>query len=541
MDVEITFKNYRCFSDSNPATFLMKDGFTALIGVNNSGKSTILKFFYEFRKLFKFLSEPSYDHLGLMLGGFGRNADQFINPYDEVFCNTNDRDLEIKISFKNNNSKFENPILEAVSIILTRHSKRLLLKLYTSKGDLHLDKEELNPPKSYSFFDGKILNYDGSVLLKEKKPVVDMKEAFDVFKILTDTLYVGAFRNVINARSSEGYYDVRVGLDFVHDWRVFKTGQDKKQNEEIYSVTDSLKHIFGFNSLEINASASDDTLQLFINGKSYKLHEIGSGISQFIFVLANACIKKPSYILIDEPELNLHPSLQLDFLTSLGAYASKGTIFATHSMGLARASSDRIYSVNKYEDEASEITEFESTPRLPELLGELSFSGYRELGFDKILLVEGPTEVKTLQQFLRWDKKDHKIVILPLGGKSLINGNAAQQLEEIKRISENVYALIDSEKTSLEEELQPRIKEFVEICKKCKITCRVLERRAIENYFTENAIRRVKGANYGALKKYQKLSDAPLSWSKSDNWRIAREMNPKDLEDTDLGEFLKLL
>jgi hypothetical protein len=70
-----------------------------------------------------------------------------------------------------------------------------------------------------------------------------------------------------------------------------------------------------------------------------------------------------------------------------------------------------------------EVQELESMSGLSEFLGELNFSGYRELGFDKVLLVEGPKEVKTIQQLLRKYKKDHKIVLLPLGGRanSLIN------------------------------------------------------------------------------------------------------------------------
>ncbi|NJD78916.1 MAG: hypothetical protein FIB08_17790 [Candidatus Methanoperedens sp.] len=276
-----------------------------------------------------------------------------------------------------------------------------------------------------------------------------------------------------------------------------------------------------------------------INGKSYFLSEVGSGITQFILVLANAAMKKPAYILIDEPELNLHPSLQLDFLTTLGSYASEGILYSTHSIGLARSSADRVYTVRKDANNGSEITELEATPRLSEFLGELNFSGYRELGFDKILLVEGPTEIKTIQQFLRLYEKDHKIVLLPLGGDSLINGLSELELEEIKRISENTSALIDSERSSSGARLSHNRMAFVEICKKIGINCHVLERRAIENYFTDRALKNAKGEEYNALQFYQKLGDIKPSWSKHENWRIAREMNLNDLNATELGDFLR--
>jgi AAA15 family ATPase/GTPase len=43
MDIDITIKNYRCFADSQPARIQLKNGFTALVGANNAGKSTLSK------------------------------------------------------------------------------------------------------------------------------------------------------------------------------------------------------------------------------------------------------------------------------------------------------------------------------------------------------------------------------------------------------------------------------------------------------------------------------------------------------------------
>ncbi|MCH7999656.1 MAG: AAA family ATPase, partial [Chloroflexi bacterium] len=267
----------------------------------------------------------------------------------------------------------------------------------------------------------------------------------------------------------------------------------------------------------------------------------GSGLTQFILVLVNAAVQQPSFVLIDEPELNLHPSLQLDFLTTLTSYSSHGILFATHSLGFARASADSIYSVRIIDEGESEVSPLEATPRLSEFLGELSFSEYQELGFNRVLLVEGATDVKTVQQFLRRNRKDHEVVLLPLGGSQLINKSAEAQLHEIKRISGKVAALIDSEREAPDAKLARRIEGFMEASKNAGVRCHVLERRAIENYFTDAAVRRVKGGNYKALEPYQALRDAELGWAKSENWRIAREMSLDDLEGTDLGKFLNSL
>lgn len=50
--MKIEIKNYRCIPDSNPLRLDFDLGQTiAFVGPNNSGKSAVLGFFYEFRPL----------------------------------------------------------------------------------------------------------------------------------------------------------------------------------------------------------------------------------------------------------------------------------------------------------------------------------------------------------------------------------------------------------------------------------------------------------------------------------------------------------
>lgn len=101
--------------------------------------------------------------------------------------------------------------------------------------------------------------------------------------------------------------------------------------------------------------------------------------------------------------------------------------------------------------------------------------------------------------------------------------------------------MIDSERSSDSEALGPSRKAFAELCAKAKIECLVLERRAMENYLTDRAVKLVKGENYRALGHYDKLKDVNPAWGKEENWRIAREMNLEEIDQTDLGKFLHKL
>ncbi len=47
--VIINIFNYRCFSGIHSATLDLSNGYTALVGINNSGKSSLIRIFYELR------------------------------------------------------------------------------------------------------------------------------------------------------------------------------------------------------------------------------------------------------------------------------------------------------------------------------------------------------------------------------------------------------------------------------------------------------------------------------------------------------------
>lgn len=524
MEIDLLLKNYRCFQ--RPARISLRRGFTGLIGINNSGKSSLLKSFYEFRNLFGILY-PNGNMLQALLGNAQGFAPIGTADNEELFCNVNERNLEIEFEFRGDfNANQLCP--KRFVITIGRRTMGFTIKIFNKHGEIIIQ------PNDNLDFSGEILRQNGT-------PIAALSHLFNAVRPLVNALYLGPFRNIINVGTNSNYFDIHTGEQFVKTWKSFKTGSSKKNNEAIYKLTRDIGRIFEYQSLEINPAEGEQTLQIFINGKSYRLSELGAGIAQFILVLANAAIKNPPYLLIDEPELNLHPTLQLDFLTTLASYASEGIYFATHNIGLARASADRIYSVRKISEGNAEITPYESTPHLSEFLGELSYAGYRELGYDQVLLVEGPTEVKVIQQFLRLYKKAHKVVIIHLGGDSSINGNADADLEELAKLSNKVKALIDSERTTADAPLPNNRQQFLELCEARHIPCQVLTRRATENYFTDRAIKTALGSEYEQLGEYQRLKDANLKWNKRDNWRIAREMTLNDLQGTDLNAFLESL
>lgn len=531
MRIELTLKNYRCFPDSSPARIIIEDGkWTALVGVNNSGKSSLLRFFYEFRQQLAVLTDKSHIR-GLVRGAeLGGGYPKSVRDASEVFHKHNSRPLmvQIRASATDNDEGQSDRSITGVVVDFSRNNP----------GSMKL--------RSMTFDNDKALTLSNTAdyrsdLLHSNGAEVDVDFFRSAMYKLGDTFYIGSFRNLLNTGAKNDYYDIQVGDAFINQWREMQTGNSLQQNMACVEVVEAIQRMFGYERLTIQAANSNDTLHLEIDRHAYKLHELGAGIAQFVLVLANVAMRRPSYLLIDEPELNLHPSLQLDFLSTIGGFAKHGVLFATHSVGLARASADRIYAVRRKSQGVSELAEWDGTRHLPELLGALSYSGYQAVGFDKVLLVEGTTEVRTIQQFLRKLRKDHQVLLVPLGGSSFINGDRAHELAELQRITTHLYAVIDSERQSAGAVLASDRENFRQTCESLGIQCLVLERRAMDNYLTDAAIKQVKGEKYSALGHFDELKRATYAWGKHENWRIASEMTLDDIKDTDLGQFLRQL
>ncbi|MGV2292260.1 AAA family ATPase [Trinickia sp. YCB016] len=523
---QIVIKNYRCFSDESPARFEISKGMIAFLGINNSGKSALLKFFQELRNVW--IQASTFQGVGSPTAF----AAAFIHVFDqeEVFCDLNERSMSIEMEALNvpetdlsNRKNITKIILSCARTNAT--PKQWSLKYFSKNYEIPTNQGAAIIPDGF-----KIQNQGAEYNLAPIR---------EILNLLANSLYIGPFRNAITVGSG-AHYELTVGETFINTWNEWQNGANKANNRAINSVTENIRRVMGFSQLNITASIQTKTLQLNIENRPYKLNEVGAGLAQLIVVFGNALIRKPAIVLIDEPELNLHPRLQLEFLTNLGSYASYGVVFATHSMGLARSAAEKIYAVSRIAGKSS-IAPYEKRVDLIELLGELSFSAYRELGCRKLLLVEGTTDVKVMQQLLRKVGKDHEVVVLPLGGNSLARGGVDHELAELKRVAEEIWAIVDSERETEGGAPAQVRSEFAKSCENLGFKVLLTSRRATENYFPDSAVKTALGNSFSALGPFERLESHANAWAKADNWRIAQAMERASFEETDLGAFINTI
>lgn len=534
--ITIEVKNYRCFSDAYPLKFtLQTSDCISFIGVNNSGKSTALKFIYEFRNLFLHITSAEIWKSIFKSKRIEINLTGLLD-HNDIFNFHNKSPLSIKLDFAYDSNK--SGVLESLELVLDRNSFNgsnpiLIPKYWKLYSGIRVEDALSNVTVEKD-------NITVSAKLKEQQlPILDVSSFSDILHLLGKSIYIGAFRNAINTGTKD-YFDLRVGTSFVEDWNRWKGGDSTQQNLQIIEVIEEIKELLDLKSLSIDSNDKRTSLKITYNGKPYKLEDVGSGIAQIIVILGNILIKNPRLILIDEPELNLHPSLQLSFLKLLEKH-SECILFSTHSIGLARSASTKIYTIKK-NDTHSIMTSWEGLKNLVEFAGELSFSSLKEIGCEKILLVEGPSELKSFQTLLRLLGKEKQFLILPLGGGSLISNQFEQIALELTRLSPNIFSIIDSEKSKEDEDLKRNIQDFKKICDSSKIECHILERRSFENYLSSDHIAKFKDIEVSKMPRlnpYDKVPDKiPGGWNKNNNWKIIQSMGLEGIKDTDLLNFI---
>jgi len=511
-------------------------GTTAFVGQNNTGKSTILKLLWEIRPLFEaFLRDYS-------LQKFLRGSDSFLEvtwpetnqPPKEMFNDNDEKQLPVEIEIAVVPEGHIDDLDDEVSRVrfIIRRDNQVQCMMF---GQIQ--------SQSFTFSKKHVVDRENGIISEEghNGNPLGISAICTALRILFQASYFPAFRFAEGATTDGQYYDSSVGTSFIRQWKRLKNGPSKEDNRKASAVTKKISEIFDFDDFDLVAGTDDEHLRVSINDSPARLDEVGAGITQAIMLLTYCMVEEPSFVLVDEPELNLHHNAQMKLLQALLGYTRYGIIFSTHNLGLARRCADRINCVTRQSPTTAPfIHPYENHPYLAEIYQALTYSGYFDYDAKKVLLVEGPTDVKVFKRFLKLYDKDHEFIILNLGGGSMINGKRTFELEELQRLAEEIVVIIDSERTSSNMKLGRDRHDFINIVKRLGFRCCVLERRATENYLSQTAVNAVMAGDRKALGEFDKL-DNGTHWPKEKNHKIAQSMSRSELEDTDLGRFIASL
>lgn len=200
----VTLKNYRPFADSAPLRIAIEPGFTALVGPNNSGKSSFLRFIYESREIWRPFGERS--HIINYANGTPNAEVIGVGDPAEIFHNQNDRPITIAVEFGTARSQ----ALAKVELTLHRptpgNSPPMSTKVYAHGSD--------EPLQGLSPVTAAIDGVTVEAVQGRDARIADVRPFSAFATELRDSVYVGPFRNAIT-EGKASYFDLSIGTSFI--------------------------------------------------------------------------------------------------------------------------------------------------------------------------------------------------------------------------------------------------------------------------------------------------------------------------------------
>lgn len=327
----ISFKNYKAFSEKQ--TMQLKP-ITVLIGKNSSGKSSVAKLFTLFENSLKGeIKEP----LLLKNNGVELGAD-----FDNLFPDNNPGGITLNFQIV-----FENNVQIEVDLFPKKDGYGLYIIQWKYKDDTQeFDMQESEVELSNQCYLNSIneefyeCEFKGFIPTKfvKKDTTKNLSENFKISKIDVD--YIGPFR-ILPERSFylTGQTEFQdTGITGNNAYAMLGISKLKKNDKLHEKVGKWYEKYFDGWELIVDNTSKKPLIQILLrkNDTDINIMDVGQGMNQALPLVVRASItnKPDSIIILEQPELHLHPAVHGD-LAELFAKSAKENnqtfILETHS------------------------------------------------------------------------------------------------------------------------------------------------------------------------------------------------------------------
>jgi energy-coupling factor transporter ATP-binding protein EcfA2 len=442
----IHFKNYRCFSDH----YIPLNTETIIVGKNNAGKSTIVEglrlvsIITERYKNLAFRKVPDWSGLPIAHKGVGVSLTNFNINWQNIFHQYQDYPGQIIAKFSNGYK---------LTIHIGPDKK---IHSVIQKSNNHVIKNKI---------EAKLYNLPIISVLPQISPI--QKEE----NILT-TDYVKAN---ISSHLSSNHFRNQLHLFYDDYFEEFKSlAEDNWPGLQIIG-------------LEIQRNIPGEPIELLIRDGDFvsEIGWMGHGLQmwlQTIWFITRS--KNSSTIILDEPDVYMHPDLQRKLVRFIRGRNSQ-SIIATHSTEiLAETNPNNILIIDRSRENSFFATSLPAVQKILEGIGSAQNLHLTRLwSAGRLLLVEGK-DIKLLKQFqnLLFPNTKHPFDALPnmpiggwsgwqyaVGSAMLLNNAFDEQI--------STYCVLDSDYY-----LESKINKRYEEAAKKNVNLHIWNKKEIENY-----------------------------------------------------------
>lgn len=297
--------------------------------------------------------------------------------------------------------------------------------------------------------------------------------------------------NIIQYVESRNYSEVNA-LEILFAIKFYAERSERGLTPDMYqALIDEIRHYFPDIDAVESARTEQDVATLTYSEYGRKLDILysGTGLKHFLDVLLKTTISGANVVLLDEPELGLHPDLQRRFVEYLVRLSKdKGTQFflATHSQVLLNYAEFIKYFCISNTKGARTLTAV-SREAVDTLINDLGLRPSDILHQDICLLVEGATDVIYFEHVLRSlykaEFENVAVGVIQYGGSAaegIISGTI--EVSNIVSAQRNAIWVRDRD-ASPSAEPSVNSTRFANALQREGFTCHIWSKREIEYYF----------------------------------------------------------
>lgn len=311
-------------------------------------------------------------------------------------------------------------------------------------------------------------------------------------------------------------------IELLAAWQHPPIGNDKDE-EKFFKVQDLLQTLLHLPEVRLEVDHDKKGIIVRRDDLRLPLQSYGTGIHQLIIMAVAVLSNDNSIVAIEEPEVNLHPTLQREFLRFLLNSTNNSYLISTHSHALIEPN-DQVDVLHVSLVGQTTVPRLVQTPtETLALLRDLGTRASDLLQANAVIWVEGPSDRIYLNRWLSLIAPNliegiHYSIMF-YGGRLLYHlsldretGIQLEDLVRLLRINQHSAIVIDSDRRKKHSRLNETKQRLTREAQNHGVYCWITDGREIENYLNSEAISKayskLVGHNVTAnLSRFDSLED----------------------------------